>query len=734
MNNTLNFLLIGIALSVSFYISSIEANVGLLSNKLAGKRISSAISRFSEKRAITTETTHLAPIPWISLEKEINDSFVVANKIILGRKMRGEIGSEGDRDYFFVEVPRIMNISVKLETYSDVGIRVYAEDQETILGEFTSETSKLGEINMGLLPGRYNILISRIPTRPFEKDLTYDLTVEPFCTLACLNSLKRFELYSGEYDLEYEHESLVYTQLPNKTEEYYGKSVDRSVIGEEINAFSYEMVQDGMLNVSFWTSIRSYEKPETLLQSIITVEIFKDVDGIWILNENFNSTSSELITLNLNVKKGIYLVGVSVGGIAEENLKYYLKVTENENLDPPRLVDNSAEISLIPRLPTVDDKLSLRIKGEFPASHAVIRALNVTSSGRLIVVDMETGWLGEVGAQVLTPVDTTASIGSLTVGDQSIVLKVNGTEVTRLTFAVLPIEDSWRLHVLAKVGRRESASPLRTRVDRSVDFTVYTFSRDDSSDMEVVEDFEWTVPPKLIGKIESVGSLDLTTVAKVDEEILFRVGNAESKFRVITTPSKAVEVVIDPPILKIEPGETQRFSAKAQDKFGNNVVRNFGWHVVGDIGTIDSRRGDFKAGDKLAEGWVIAVANTQLIFSEVEANLKKTGKVVVGGGTLRDFTLDQNTPNPFNPSTQISFQLPINSRVRLTVFNSLGQPVDQLIDTQMNIGSHEVEWRPNDHRSGVYFYELRTEPIGGTNVFYSKSKPFIARKKMLLVR
>ena len=62
------------------------------------------------------------------------------------------------------------------------------------------------------------------------------------------------------------------------------------------------------------------------------------------------------------------------------------------SLDPPLLVGNSAVRSLIPKLPTMDDKVSLRIKGEFPASNAVIRALSVTSSGRLTVVDMETGW------------------------------------------------------------------------------------------------------------------------------------------------------------------------------------------------------------------------------------------------------------------------------------------------------------------------------------------------------
>ena len=337
LNNALSFLLIGIVLSICFYISPIEANSRLLSNKVAGEGISSAGSRFSEKRAITTETTHLAPIPWISYEKEINDKFVVADKIILGRKMRGEIGSESDRDCFYVEVSSIMNISFKLETSlrllipsSDIGVTVYAEDQETILGAFISSTSKPREINMGLLPGTYNILINRLPTSPFEKDLTYDLTVEPFCTLACWNSLKRFDRYSGEYGLVYEHESLGYTQLPNKADEYYGGTVEGSVIGEDIDAFGYEMVQDGVLNVEFWTSGRSYGKTETLLQSILTVEIFKNVDGVWIVIEKFNSISSELITRNLDVKKGTYLVGISVGGIAEKNLKYYLKVTENE--------------------------------------------------------------------------------------------------------------------------------------------------------------------------------------------------------------------------------------------------------------------------------------------------------------------------------------------------------------------------------------------------------------------
>ena len=49
--------------------------------------------------------------------------------------------------------------------------------------------------------------------------------------------------------------------------------------------------------------------------------------------------------------------------------------------DLPGLVGNSADGSLIDRLPTVDDKVSLGMKSEFPASNAVARALSVTSSG-----------------------------------------------------------------------------------------------------------------------------------------------------------------------------------------------------------------------------------------------------------------------------------------------------------------------------------------------------------------
>jgi hypothetical protein len=75
------------------------------------------------------------------------------------------------------------------------------------------------------------------------------------------------------------------------------------------------------------------------------------------------------------------------------------------------------------------------------------------------------------------------------------------------------------------------------------------------------------------------------------------------------------------------------------------------------------------------------------------------------------FTLFQNTPNPFNPSTFISFELPCQSPVRLDIFNILGQKVITLINKTLPAGRYEVNFDGRDSRgkvlaSGVYLYRL----------------------------
>jgi hypothetical protein len=88
--------------------------------------------------------------------------------------------------------------------------------------------------------------------------------------------------------------------------------------------------------------------------------------------------------------------------------------------------------------------------------------------------------------------------------------------------------------------------------------------------------------------------------------------------------------------------------------------------------------------------------------------------------------LSQNYPNPFNPSTTIRFGLPEEGRIRLTVYNMLGQRVADLIDGYAFAGYHTITWQGLNtagHRaaSGVYIYRLET-PKG------------VAARKMLLIK
>ena len=83
------------------------------------------------------------------------------------------------------------------------------------------------------------------------------------------------------------------------------------------------------------------------------------------------------------------------------------------------------------------------------------------------------------------------------------------------------------------------------------------------------------------------------------------------------------------------------------------------------------------------------------------------------------FDLGQNYPNPFNPSTVIPYELPAAARVRLEVFNLLGQRVATLVDEERPAGSHTARWDGTDAAgravgAGVYLYRLQGGGMSAT--------------------
>lgn len=92
---------------------------------------------------------------------------------------------------------------------------------------------------------------------------------------------------------------------------------------------------------------------------------------------------------------------------------------------------------------------------------------------------------------------------------------------------------------------------------------------------------------------------------------------------------------------------------------------------------------------------------------------------VVSEQVPREYALDQNSPNPFNPTTTIHFALPRQSDVRLTVYNILGQEVRTLIDNSLAAGTYVVSFDGTDDRgqevaSGVYLYRLTASAFSET--------------------
>ena len=128
--------------------------------------------------------------------------------------------------------------------------------------------------------------------------------------------------------------------------------------------------------------------------------------------------------------------------------------------------------------------------------------------------------------------------------------------------------------------------------------------------------------------------------------------------------------------------------------------------------------------------------NTLIVHSKRIANLflqEFKARYIEAGGTdsilvsvkqindlaPKDFSLSQNFPNPFNPSTKISFSLKHSGLSTVKLYDLLGREITTIVNEYLSAGNYTIEWRGTNLSSGVYFYQLR-------------SGDFVSTKKMIL--
>jgi hypothetical protein len=114
-------------------------------------------------------------------------------------------------------------------------------------------------------------------------------------------------------------------------------------------------------------------------------------------------------------------------------------------------------------------------------------------------------------------------------------------------------------------------------------------------------------------------------------------------------------------------------------------------------------------------------------FSNIFALAMRTDSVVVAVAEQpktpvpESFSLAQNFPNPFNPSTQIQFGLPKESHVKLEIFNLLGEQIATLVDRTTQAGYFSEQFDATGLASGLYLYRIQ-------------AGDFVDTKKLLLLK
>jgi glucose/arabinose dehydrogenase len=114
-----------------------------------------------------------------------------------------------------------------------------------------------------------------------------------------------------------------------------------------------------------------------------------------------------------------------------------------------------------------------------------------------------------------------------------------------------------------------------------------------------------------------------------------------------------------------------------------------------------------------------------------EITLPTVAITTVGDADQRpsEFELYQNHPNPFNPTTVITYQTPTASFVTLEVFDVLGREITMLVNEEASPGVHSVTWDASRFPSGVYFCRMRA-----MNTRAGQTNEFVETRKMILVR
>jgi hypothetical protein len=150
------------------------------------------------------------------------------------------------------------------------------------------------------------------------------------------------------------------------------------------------------------------------------------------------------------------------------------------------------------------------------------------------------------------------------------------------------------------------------------------------------------------------------------------------------------------------------------------------WQTIGSVKAADLSNStkNYNFTDKNA---VTGKFNYRLKMVDNDGSFSYSKIVNVDIAAPANFDLSQNYPNPFNPSTKINYSLPFESNVKITIYNSLGESVKELVNSFQPGGYYEMTFDAKSLSSGIYFYCISAVSKDGLHNFTNT-------KKMMLLK
>ena len=131
--------------------------------------------------------------------------------------------------------------------------------------------------------------------------------------------------------------------------------------------------------------------------------------------------------------------------------------------------------------------------------------------------------------------------------------------------------------------------------------------------------------------------------------------------------------------------------------------------------------------------WTFARQPVNLIFDPDNDIVLKEGSTAIGigpfAGTPSEYALYQNYPNPFNPNTTIMFDVPVESKIEIRIYNVIGEMVAKPVNQVFGAGKQKVLFSGENLASGIYYVVMKA-----TDLSKSSGRSFTDTKKMVLVK